>query len=303
MKRLGTIITNQSMKLLENKQYAILLAVTLSVMPFASWLSVALVALVSLRKGAKAGFEVMLPALVIHSVPLMMMVPVDTAISNTLIAYLPCYISALTLRKTNNWQWVCGILFLQALVACVMIQVFAPELIIDQFNQFKLILAQYQEYQQLISASNGVFNSNLLAQFFFSIQMLSIVVTTAISLLFARSIQSKLFVPGGYTKELLRFRSGKLALVPLIVIAIASYYQNPIAINVLPLALGYFLLSGFSLAYFLLARKQQVKVFILLIMLIMLKPSFVLAAYVLAGSLDSIFNFRLLLPTRLREST
>lgn len=302
MKSAGTFITNQTQKVLENKQYAIMLAVTFSVMPFASWLSVVLVALVTLRKGVKTGFEVLLPALVMHSVPLLMMVPVDTAVVNTCLAYVPCFIAALVLRRTQNWQWVFAVFLLLATLGSLLVQSLAPDLVTEQFSRFIALLAQYQEYQQLVIASNSAINSFFMAQLFFSVQILSVVISAYVSLLFARSLQSKLFVPGGFKKELLAFRCGKSALIPLFIIAIAAYYENPIGINLLPLILGYFLVSGFNLAFFLLARKRQASVFILLVLLILLKPFVVLALYILLGSLDSLFNFRVFLPTRMRES-
>jgi hypothetical protein len=94
-----------------------------------------------------------------------------------------------------------------------------------------------------------------------------------------------------------------LALVILIGISYAAYAHIPFGINLLPMVLCYFLLSGFNLVFFILAEKRQVKVGALLFLLILLKPSFVLFAYILFGSLDSIFNFRLYLPERAREST
>lgn len=302
MKRVGEFLINQASKVLENKQYAIMLAVLLSVLPFASWLSVSLVALITMRRGKLAGFEVLLPALVMHSVPLMLMLPVDSALINTCLTYLPCYFAALILRKTGNWQWVSGVFLVQALVGSLLIQAFAPEIIMDQFNQFKTLLSQYQEYQQLVANSNSGMSTFLMAQLFFSIQVLSIIVSACISLLFARSIQARLYVPGGFTRELLAFRSGKIALLPLLLVAVAAYYQNPVAINLLPLVLVYFLLSGFNLVYFLLARKRQIRVATLLVLLVLIKPSFVLSAYIVLGSLDSVFNFRVFLPQKLKES-
>lgn len=301
--RAGNFIIRQSKALLENKQQAILLAVIFSILPFASWLSVALVSLVTLRKGGKAGFEVMIPALVIHSVPLMMLVPAESALTNTLISYIPCYIAALTLRKTMSWQLVYGAFLIQAFIGFVVLQFIAPDFVIDQFNQFKHLLAQFQEYNQSVNNSTDGMSSYILSQLFFGLQILSVIVSAIISLLFARSIQSKLFMPEGFKKEILEFRSGRLAFLMLTIISIASYFEISYAINLLPLILGYFLISGFSLAYFVLARKRQVRVVILLLLLILIKPSFVLFAYIVFGALDSLFNFRLYLPARVREST
>lgn len=303
MMRAGDFIIKHSKQLLENKQYAILYAVILSIIPFASWLSVALVTLVTLRKGAKPGFEVMLPALVVHSVPLMMLVPLESALTNTLIAYVPCYIAALCLRKTMSWQVVFGVFLIQAFIGFICLQLLVPDFILDQFNQFKNVLTQYQEYQHFIDTSTDGISSFILAHLFFGIQILSVIVSATISLLFARSIQAKLFIPGALRDELLGFRSGRLAFLVLVGVSIASYYEISFAINLLPLVLCYFLISGFSLAYFILARKRQVRVVILLFLLILFKPSFVLLAYIVFGSLDSLFNFRLYLPGRVREST
>ncbi len=303
MKRAGNLIIRQSKALLENKQQAILVAIILSILPFASWLSVALVSLVTLRRGAQAGFEVMLPALVVHSVPLMMLLPLDSALTNTLISYIPCYLAALTLRKTMSWQAVAGAFFAMALIGYTVLQLMVPEFVINQYGQFKTILSQFQEYNQVIAAGTEGMSSFILAQLFFGLQILSVIVSAIISLLFARSVQSKLFLPEGFRNEMAEFRSGKLAFLMLGTVSIASYFGVSYAIYLLPLILAYFLVSGFSLAYFVLARKRQIRVFILLLLLILLKPSFVLFAYIVFGALDSLFNFRLYLPARVREST
>ena len=303
MMRAGDFIIKHSKLLLENKQQAILYAVILSILPFASWLSVALVTLVTLRKGAKTGFEVLLPALIVHSVPLMMLVPLESVLINTLVAYIPCYLAALCLRKTMSWQIVCGMFLIQAFIGFLLIQLLAPDFVVGQFNQFKNLLAQYQEYQHMVDSSTEGISSFVLAQLFFGIQILSVIVSAMISILFARSVQSKLFMPGGFRDEVLGFRSGRLSFLVLVGVSIASYYEIPFAINLLPTVLCYFLVSGFSLAYFILARKRQVRVAILLFLLILFKPSFVLLAYIVFGSLDSLFNFRLYLPARVREST
>lgn len=299
MMRTSDIITRQCKVLLENKQRAIVFAVIFSILPFASWLSIALVCLVTLRKGARSGFDVLLPALVVHSVPLMMLIPSSSALINTLIAYLPCYFAACALRKTEKWQGVFGVFLTQAFLGCLLIQLLAPDFIVMQFNQFKSVLMQYQE---LVETGMDSISTLSLAQLFFGIQILSVIVSSIISLMFARSIQAKLFLPGGFKYELLAFRGGRLSLLVLIGVSLGTYYELPLAINLLPLMLCYFLASGFGLAYFIFARKSQVKVFILLSLLILLKPTFVLFAYIIFGAVDSLFNLRSYLPERVRES-
>lgn len=302
MTRVGELIIKQSKLLLENKRHAIMYAAVFSIMPFASWISVALVMLMTLRKGAKTGFEVMLPALVIHSVPLIMLMPLDNALLNAFIAYVPAFFVALALRKTVSWSATFGVMFVQAFIVSLLIQFIAPDFAFAQLSQLQKTLGQYQEYEALIG-----WNSNegrlIWAQLFLGIQMLVMVVSTTTTLMCARAIQAKLFSPGGFAKEVSTFRSGRLALVILIGISYAAYAHIPFGINLLPMVLCYFLLSGFNLIFIILAEKRQFKVGALLFLLILLKPSFVLFAYILFGSLDSIFNFRLYLPERVREST
>ena len=302
MTRIGELILNQSKKVLENKQYAILCAVMLSIMPFASWLSVALIALVTLRKGAKHGFEVLFPAAVIHSAPLMMLVPVESALLNTVIAYVPCYFAALSLRKTTRWQAVSGVFFIQALIGFLLIQYALPNLAVEQFVHFKKMLTHYPEYQQFIENSTQDVSSKDVAQLFLGIEILGVVASALISLLFARFIQAKLFVPGGLKSELIEFRGGRFAFLILMGVSIASYYEYAFAINLLPLTLSYFLLTGFNLVYFVFARKWQIKTMVIMFLLIILQPTFMLFTYILFGLLDSLFNFRLYLPGRARES-
>jgi len=300
MMRAGDFISRQSNVLLESRRRAIICAVILSILPFASWLSVALVCLVTLRKGAKSGFDVMLPALVVHTVPLMLLVPWVSALINTLITYIPCYLAAISLRKTGKWQVVFGVFLILVSLGCLLIQLLIPELIVYQFNQFKTVLMQYQ---QLVDKGTEGLSTLVLAQLIFGIQILSLIVSAIISLMFARSIQAKLFLPDGFRNELLEFRSGRLSFLVLIGISLASYYEVPWAINILPIILCYFLVSGFALAFYVFARKKKFQVFMVLLLLILLNPPFVLLGYIVFGSLDSMFNFRVYLPARVREST
>lgn len=299
MKSVGNLITRQCKVLLENKHQAIIYAVVFSILPFASWLSISLVCLVTLRKGAQSGFEVMLPALVVHSVPLMMLIPISSAIINTILAYVPCYFAALALRKTEKWQFVFGVFFIQVLLGCLFIELAAPHFIGVQFEQFKLMLTQYQD---LLETSLGNIDSLVLAHLFFGVELSSVVVSAVISLIFARSMQAKLFLPGGFGNELIAFRSGKFSFSVLCGVLLAAFYKLPLALNVLPMMLCYFFISGLSLTYFICAHKRQVKLFVLLLLCIMLRPTLVLSAYIILGALDSIFNFRSYLPRKVSES-
>lgn len=302
MMRAGQFILKQSRALLENKQQAILFAVIFSILPLAAWLSVSLVALVTLRRGAKAGFEILVPALVIHSVPLMMMVSLDSALINTVVAYIPCYVAAIYLRNTSNWHAVFAVFLVQALCVFLPMQIFAPDFTVNQLAHFKQLLSHYPEYSQSLNVSTEGMSSFGLAQLFFGFQVLSVVISALLSLLFARSVQAKLFMPGGLKAELLNFRSSRVGFLILVAISLGSYYEIACAINVLPLILAYFFLSGLNLIYFIVMSKWSGRVLLLFVLLSILQPTLIFCAFVILGSLDSLFNFRLYLPPRARES-
>lgn len=57
MLRLGELLRKQGHFLLENDHYALLYIAILALIPFATWLSVAIVALITLRKGWVSGLK------------------------------------------------------------------------------------------------------------------------------------------------------------------------------------------------------------------------------------------------------
>jgi hypothetical protein len=303
MMRAGDFLSQQITSLLASKRQTLVFAILLALLPFGAWLSVALVALVTLRKGAKLGFELLVPAAVMHMLPFVMFVPASSALVNTLITYIPCYLAAVMLRRTASWQVVSGLFLGLSLATAVLVQCFMPQFIVAQFAAFKSLIAEYPGYQQWMESGSDVLQASNWSELFFGFQIVSLSFSAILSLLCARGMQAKLFNPGGFKQEMLAFRSAKPALLVLIASLIAAYYGLTLAWNILPLVLCYFVISGFALAYCLLAGKRQGSVFALLVILLLLKPSLVLLAYVIFGSLDSVFNFRVYLPQRVSKST
>jgi len=301
--RAGDFLAQQTKAILASKQQAVLFAIILALLPFTAWLSVALMALVTLRKGPQQGFEVMFPAALLHMLPFLLFVSVPSAIVSSLVTYLPCYLAAVSLHRKASWQNVCAWFLLQACVAALIVQCFIPGFIGQQFAVLQTIMADYPGYKQWISGGAARLETSYWPQLFFGFQMIGLGFSALLSLLCARAMQAKLFNPGGFKQEALAFRSARPALLVLITTTIAGYYGIPLALNILPLVLGYFLVSGFGLVYCVMAGKRQISVFVLLLILLLLKPSLVLLIYVICGSLDSVFNFRIYLSERVSKST
>lgn len=289
---------NQAKFLLENPWYAILCAVVLALLPYTSWLSVALIALVTLRKGSREGGVLLAAVLLAHFAFSLTTLTAKLAIINTLLVFMPCYLAAILLRITASWRAVAGGFFLQVTIAMMLLQAMLPDFSMTQFLYFKTALRDLQYDNTLLEFVNG--NHGIkdltLANYLLGIQAAGIVLSAALSLMLARSLQSQLYYPGGFRKEMLDFRGEKLGLFLLVIMMIAASHDNVLAMTILPVLIVYFLLSGLSLGFNLFAKKRPLGSFLLLIAPLLLIPLVMLPVYVVVGSLDSLFNFRLYLP-------
>jgi hypothetical protein len=282
----------QCQSILENRHYALFYAVAFALLPFMAWISVAIVALVTLRKGSKQGLDVLLPVLVIHSVPLMFVLPTQSALINAAIAYVPCYIVALCLRRSANWKDVFSVFFVLSLFVSVLMHLINPSFSMHQFGLIKKLLASHDEYTNLLEASLSYRSEVDLSELFFGLQLFSLVMTSLASLALARLVQARLFQPGGFKLEFLAFRGGRIAFFMLISAAVGAYYSQSIALNMLPLVLGYFLITGISLSYSLTLPKWRGKSVMMIVLFMVINPIVLLCSYVVFGALDSLFNFR-----------
>ena len=94
---------------------------------------------------------------------------------------------------------------------------------------------------------------------------------------------------------MLSFRGDKIGLLLLLVMLVAANQQALEAISILPMLLFYFLLAGFSLSFNVFAKHKPFRITMLLMATLFFLPFIMLPVYVIFGSLDSLFNFRLYL--------
>ncbi|WP_133127228.1 hypothetical protein [Legionella nagasakiensis] len=289
---------NQAKFLLENPWHAALCAVVLALLPYTSWLSVALIALVTLRKGSREGGLMYMAVLLAHCSLSLTTLTAKLALINTLLIFTPCYLAAILLRTTASWRAVAGGFFLQVLIVMMLLQTMLPDFSMAQFLYFKAALRDLHYDNALLEFVNSSHGAKdlMLANYLLGIQAAGIVLSATLSLMLARSLQSQLYYPGGFRKEMLDFRSEKLGLFLLVIMMFAASHNNILAINILPVLIAYFLLSGLSLGFNLFAKKRLLGSFLLLITPLLLMPLVMLPIYVVLGSLDSLFNFRLYLP-------
>jgi hypothetical protein len=307
MTRLSKLILKQGKLLLENKRYATFSAVLLAIGPHTAWLSLVVIALVTLRKGWRAGSFLLMPVLTVHLAIsyASFTYSVNDAIANSLLTFLPCYLAACTLRFTTSWRMVSGVFFLQALLIVLLLQIFMPEFIMAQYMYLQAMIRETQPNSVLLSFlsdTNPVMQATL-ANSLLGIQIVLVVLLAATSLMLARLLQSQLFYPGGFKQELIMFRGNRIGSLMLVCIFVAAMQHNVVAINILPLLMLYFVLAGLSLCVHALEKKKSWMIVLMLITPVVLVPFVFIPVYIILGSLDTLFNFRLYLPSKAGNAT
>jgi len=294
---LGGLIRKQGQFLLENERYAMLHAAILALLPYTAWLSVASVVLVTLRRGWRKGGLLLVPAFAAYFSLAFSSTTLVIALINAALVFMPAYLAACVLRLTTSWRAVAGAYFLQIVVAVVMLQMYMPDFIVAQYLYIQAALRELQSDSALLTLVNNKagLNQAVLGSYLLGLQTIGIVFSACLSLMLARFVQSELFCPGGFKREMLTFRGDKIDLLLLVILFIAANQQNVFAMSLLPIVIFYFMLAGLSLSFNVLSKQRPLRLMILSIASMVLLPFVMLPVYVIFGSLDSLFNLRLYL--------
>ncbi|WP_141650474.1 hypothetical protein [Legionella massiliensis] len=291
-------MSKQSRFLLENDNQALVYIAVLAVIPFVGWLSAAIVALITLRKGWYDGLKGMIAGSIALLVLSLMSMSFTAALLATVMAFLPCYLTAAVLHSTASWKIAGGLLVLMALLVIALVHWFAPDFITGQYQYIQAILKEIERESTDSAAVSLLNNQNklnevIIANYLVGIQSVSIVLSTLTSLLVARSMQSRLFYPGGFKQEMLAFRASGFGVLLLVWAVIGAYQHYPLAISCLPVLVTYYVFAGLSISFNVLAKDKGLSYLILLVVPLVILPFIMLPIYVILGALDSLFNFRL----------
>ena len=297
-------ISQQGKQILGNKRYALLYAVIFALFPYTTWLSLSVVALVTLRKGWREGALLVMPVSTTYLGMLLVHEPTMVAVINTLLTFLPCYIAACALGWSVSWRAVAGVFFLLTGISAIALQIMLPEFIVTQYQYLTAAIAQAHPdlFVKALKDANE-FGQLVFANYFFGLQMISVVLSAILPLMFARSIQSRLYNPGGFRQEMLALRSNKLGLLIMGMLLIAVNQDKLIAMNLLPLLVFYFSLAGLSLSFHTLAQRKIRGRVVLLIAPLIALPFVMIPVYLILASVDSLFNLRLYLSSNAGKTT
>lgn len=279
--------------IMSKKQYIILCALLLAAIPFGNQVAVAFVAFITLRKGPNEGALALIAAITMQFGLLHASTSITSAIVNSVVLYVPCYVAAYVLRTTMSWQSVAGALFLLVSCSAILVQLIAPEFVLGQYLYLEAIIKESQSDVLMSKIFNDLssINKNIVASYAFGIQILSVLVSSITSLILARALQSRLYNAGGFKKEVLGFRVNRIGILILVGLFFAVYLQNLIAIILMPMFFLYFLLAGLSVSVNTLNKKNAKFTLIPLVPLIIV-PIATVPFYCMLGLFDSLFNLK-----------
>ncbi len=298
------LIKNQALRVLDNDRYALILVVVLMLLPYAAWASMTILSLVTLRKGWKQGGLLLIPALTAHILVSLMSTVLAVALIDACARVLPCYVATCVLRSTSSWKAIAFVFFVFIVLGAFSLHLFAPELIDAQYVYLQAVLKETDSGRIAL----GLWEEQKIRSFVFSNYLLGFQAvcffgTILSPVMFARSLQSQLYYPGGFQQEMLNFRGDKQSVIVLVLLCLAAYQEHLLAMNSLPLILFYFILAGLSFSAHVLIKMKPLRVFVLLMVPFILFPLLVMPLYVLLGALDSLFNFRLYLSPSAGKTT
>ena len=284
--------------IMRSQRNAGLLAFIFALLPFLNWLSVIIMALVTLRRGAKQGVLILICVLV-PSVVWLVISKNDMVLLNIVVGATVVWILASVLHKTHRWSYV---LLTGAFIGAIV--VIALHSSIDDMNAWwaqkmtSTMQAAGKEMQIDTTAQQAMIAQ--LAKFATGLQAAAIFLVDIVWLAVARYWQSLLYNPGQLRPELHNIRLPRWSIVVLIVVGLLAFVTNlPMLIDMMPMLFVAYALAGLSIVHYVAAmRKASWFWLVLLYTSLVFALPYIVAALVVVAICDSWFNLRRLYTTK-----
>lgn len=236
---------------LRGRREAIITALIASFMPLFTWLALVVLSLVTLRKGAKEGFLILL-WLVLPSVVIGLGYKAGFAVIETVVVGLFAWLLAIMLRITASWTRVLELTTVSGLIAVMMVDVYLGDpyqywlaFSQDRFLQVNSLFAAPADTAALMPLII------ILAKYMTGVVVCTNLLTCLVNLSLARWLQARLYNPGGLGKELQQVRLNWIANGVLALIILSVFMKITMAYNLLPVIIFPYFLAGMSLIHFL----------------------------------------------------
>jgi hypothetical protein len=304
MRSRSNLIQQYIIKMLDEPKFAWAFAISLSCFDFTAWIAMSFVMLVILRVGLKASFNLMCASFVVSGLSAYYHENSLDAWINVFLNCWPGYLSAIVLYYSRSWFWVAYVWVAFAFMSATLIANFMPEFSLHQLQNI-LQTANHLSSElpiPLTLLKKLVFQyQDLATHLILGVLMLSAVFNASMGLTMARSLQSQIYYPEGFHKEMLNLRGCRWLILLLALAMLLVWKLNYLfPLYMIPTLLFYFFVVGLSVGVSSLAKNRIQVVFGILILASVFMPYVFLPLFVGIGALDSFLNFRVLLSKKVK---
>jgi hypothetical protein len=279
--------------IMSSRQHAIMLALLFSIIPLVSWVSVVILCLVTLRKGAREGFW-LLAWLALPTIVMGVIGYPELALTNLLFNMVYAFCLALVLRYSMSWSLVIEVGAVLGLVGVV-----AFHLVIGDTQAFwwSLIQSNFVKYSQAMQLK--VTLAEVKPYLYHQVRYLTginaafYLLSALLNIALARGLQAMLYNPGGLRQELYNVRLSRLALGGFVLVFALYLLNVSAAYDALVVAALPLVLAGVSLCHSFLVQAKRAKWGLLgFYMLVLTFFSFSMWILICSAIADGFMNFR-----------
>jgi hypothetical protein len=285
---------------LQSRKHAAGVAFLCAALPMLNWLSVVIIALVTLCKGAIEGLIVLLWSIL--ALPVIFLY--TGAWSWSLVVHVVLFGSLFVWGLAILWRRSASlVLVVELAVICGILAVLAVHGYADNIHAwwFNYITNNATKFIDTANVDFGADRIKQLAQVFAGymtgLQSAVIVLSGFLQLLIARGMQAILYKPGSCMREWTQLRLSYLLVIALVVCFSLAWFGLGLFKDIMPVLLLPFLLAGISLVHSCLvefrATKFVVLLFYLLLITLFIIQPLILSILVVLAAIDSFVNIRL----------
>ncbi len=292
--------------ILRSRVSAMSVAFLLSFVPLiGASVSILVAALVTLRKGAVEGSLVLGASIAPYLLAYVVAPQTDDQFifiaTGAIIAInVLTWLLSVVLRRFANWSWVVEIATYVGIVLVCVIHLIYPDLsawwstqLTAYFNKTAVMVGQLVPDG---ASSTEAVSAEMIAnvkRFVTGFLVASIVFNALLQLVLARWWQSVIFNPGALQRELHQVRLSYISVAMFVLVSILAYLENALGLDLLPVLITAFGMSGMSLIHRLVLSNRAAWFWLTLIyisILLMFPLGLMLVAMV--GVFDSLLDLR-----------
>ncbi len=291
------MLTKAAQFLLKNNTNAAFVALLFALFPFVNlplggFFAALIVGLVTLQKGAKDGFVILLwVALPVTALLLLKRIGLFDML------FLRCvlvWLFAIVLSKKHGWVPVLALSLLLGFIAVMVLHFVLGDPSAWWLHKFQGYLNVAQQAGELQVTQQEINHAmGLLAPVASGLVVLGVSFSTLFVLIFARAWQSHVYFPGTFKQEITHIRLGYIALGLIALNVVGAALGSKMLLDFLPVLSFPFFVAGLSLLHCLAGRRKLFLglLFLSYAMLVFL-PFFALVVWFVAAVADCCFDVR-----------